>query len=121
MKNQLISMEITSVGWTMFLIWVATLPLLTVLVSLLGTQNLNWTNEIGSLYVTLLPTNTLLLWSIALLLINLLCLYSFVLSITVTERGVITKLVEDTQTKNFGFIVHENLEHNTNQTDKPQT
>ena len=69
----------------------------------------------------LIPTSTLLLWSIVLLPINLLCLYSFVLNITVTERGVITKLVDDTQTKNFGFIVHENLEHNTNQTDKPQT
>ena len=114
-------MEITSAGWTMFLIWVATLPLLIVLVSLLVLQSLNWTSEIGSLYTTLLPTSTLLLWSIALLVINLLSLYSFVLSTTVTERGVITKLVDDTQTKNFGFIVHENLEHNTNQTDKPPT
>ena len=121
MKNQLISMETTSVGWTMFLIWVATLPLLIALVFLLVQQNLNWTSEIGNLSATLFPTSTLLLWSIALLLINLLSLYSFVLNITVTERGVITKLVDDTQTKNFGFIVHENSEHNTNQTDKPQT
>ena len=121
MKNQLISMEITSVGWTMFLIWVATLPLLIVLVSLLGIQSLNWIGGIGSSYATSLPTSTLLLWSIVLLPINLLCLYSFVLNIIVTERGVITKLVDDTQTKNFGFIVHENSEHNINQTDKPQT
>ena len=49
MRNQLISMEITSVGWTMFLIWVATLPLLIALVFLLVQQNLNWTNEIGRL------------------------------------------------------------------------
>ena len=70
MRNQLISMEITSVGLTMFLIWVATLPLLTVLVSLLVLQSLSWINVIGSLYATLLPTNTLLLWSIVLLPIH---------------------------------------------------
>lgn len=121
MKNRLISMTTASVGLTTFLIWVATLPLLIVLGYLLAIKKLSWISEIVNLYVISLPTSTLVLWSIVLLPINLLCLFTFVLSTIATEHGLTTKSPEDTQTKTFNFIVHENLEHNTNQTDKPQT
>jgi len=110
-----------SVGLTTFLIWVLTLPSLIVLGYLLVLKEMHWINEIVSLYVSSLPTSTLALWSIVLLPINLLCLFTFVLSIIVTERGRTTKSHEDTQKKTFNFIVHENLEHNTNQIDKPPT
>jgi hypothetical protein len=84
-------------------------------------KNSNWTNEIGNSYGTLLPTSTLALWSIALLLINLLCLFTSVLSIIVIEHGVIMKFQEDTLKKTSGFIVHTNLEPNINPIDRPPT
>ena len=52
---------------------------------------------------TLFPTSTLLLWSIVLLPINLLCLFTSVLSITATEHGVITKLVRRYTDKELRF------------------
>lgn len=121
MKKRLISMVTKSVGLTTFLIWVLTLPSLIVLGYLLAIKEMHWINEIASLYVISLPTSTLALWSIVLLPINLLCLFTFVLSIIVTERGRTMKSREDTQKKTFSFTVHENLEHSTNQTDKPPT
>ena len=121
MKNQLISMMTKSVGWTMFLIWVLTLPSLIVLGYLLAIKEMSWINEIVSLYAISLPTSTLVLWSIVLLPLNLLSLFISVASIIVTELGHTTKSREDIQTKSSSFIVHENLEHNTNQTDKHPT
>ena len=122
MKNQLISMEITLVGWTMFLIWVDDITVVNSARVSFGTTKSELDKRDRKLIRYLIKhKHTSTLEHCVVTYKFTVPLYSFVLNITVTERGVITKLVDDTQTKNFGFIVHENLEHSTNQTDKHQT
>ena len=101
-----------------FLIWAVTLQLSILPVSALVWKKMNWTTEIVNLSNTSLTTDTLLLWSIAPLLLNLLSLYLFARSIIVIERGRTMKSQEDTQTRISNFIYQTNLELNTNQTAK---
>jgi hypothetical protein len=91
------------------------------LVYLLAERSTHWMHGTVSSFAISLPTDTLLLWSIVVLPINLLSLSIFVLSIIVTEHGATTKFLGGIRTKISNFIVPKNSEPSTNQTDKPPT
>lgn len=109
------------VGFSIFLIWVTTLPLSMLLVYLLADRSIHWMHGTISSFATSLPTDTLLLWSIVFLPINLLSLSMFVLSIIATEHGATTRFLAGIRTKISSFIARKSSEPSTSQTDKPQT
>lgn len=109
------------VGFSIFLIWVTTLPLSMLLVYLLAERAASWMHGIESSFATSLPTNTLLLWSIVFLPINLLSLSTSVLSIIATEHGAITRFLGGIRIRTCNFIARKSSEPNTSQIDKPQT
>ena len=114
-------MMTTLVGFSIFLIWVTTLPLSMLLVYLLADRSTHWMHGTVSSFATSLPTDTLLLWSIVFLPINLLSLSIFVLSIIATEHGATTKFLAGIRKKISNFIARNNSEPNTSQIDKPRT
>ena len=114
-------MMMALVGFSIFLIWVMTLPSSIVLVYLLAERSTSWMHGTESSFATSLSTNTLLLWSIVLLPLNLLCLSTSVLSIIATEHGVTTRFLGGIRTKISNFIAPKSSEPSTSQIDKPRT
>jgi hypothetical protein len=99
MLRQLKHTTMILVAWTTLIIWAVTLPSLTVLALALACKSLIWMGGTGDLLITLSNIAIPQPWSTILLLLNLLCLFLFVLSIIAIGRGATTKSAEDTQTK----------------------
>lgn len=68
------------IGYSMFLIWVTTVPLFLILVYLLADRFIHWFNGTISSFAMSLATDSLLLWSFVVIPINLFSLGTVIVS-----------------------------------------